>query len=48
MEIKDLYKINGIVYSYKDNNGVYARLMDVLTGYEEFIRMEELKQYEYK
>ena len=48
MEIKDLYKINGIVYSYEDNNGVYARLMDVLTGYGEFIRMEELKKYEYK
>lgn len=48
MEIKNLYKINGIVYSYEDNNGVYARLIDVLTGYEKFIRVEELKQYEYK
>jgi len=48
MQIKDLYKINGIVYSYEDNNGVYARLIDILTGYEEFIRVEELKKYEYK
>ena len=48
MGIKDLYKINGIIYTYEDNNGVYARLMDILTVYEEFIRMEELKQYEYK
>ena len=28
MGIKDLYKINGIIYTYEDNNGVYARLMD--------------------
>lgn len=48
MQIKDLYKINGIIYVYESNNRVYARLIDVLTGYEEFIRMEELKQYEYK
>ena len=48
MEIKDLYKINGIVYCYEDNNGVYARLIDVLTGYEELIKVEELRKYEYK
>ena len=48
MEFKDLYKINGILYVYKYNNGVYAVLEDILTGYEEFIRMEELEQYEYK
>ncbi|MEJ6468458.1 hypothetical protein [Fusobacterium nucleatum] len=48
MEIKNLYKINGIIYAYESNNGVYAKLVDILTGYEEFIRMEELKQYEYK
>ena len=48
MEIKDLYIIDGIVYLYKNNNGVSAVLEDVLTGYEEFIRLEELKQYEYK
>lgn len=47
MEIKDLYKINGIVYSYKDNNGVYARLMDVLTGYEILINLENLWRFEY-
>ena len=48
MEFKNLYMINGIVYLYKYNNGVYAVLEDVLTGYEEFVRLEELKQYEYK
>ncbi|BEO92016.1 hypothetical protein FNSP4_18250 [Fusobacterium nucleatum] len=47
MEIKDLYKINGIVYSYEDNNGVYARLMDVLTGYEILINLENLWRFEY-
>lgn len=48
MEFKDLYIIDGIVYLYKYNNGVYGVLEDVLTGYEEFVRLEELKQYEYK
>ena len=48
MGIKDLYKINGIIYVYESNNGVYAKLVDILTGYEKFIRVEELKQYEYK
>ena len=47
MEIKDLYKINGIVYSYEDNNRVYARLMDVLTGYEILINLENLWRFEY-
>lgn len=47
MQIKDLYKINGIVYSYEDNNGVYARLMDVLTGYEILINLENLWRFEY-
>ena len=47
MEIKDLYKINGIVYSYEDNNGVYARLMDILTGYEILINLENLWRFEY-
>ena len=46
--MKDLYIIDGIVYLYKYNNGVYTVLEDVLTGYEEFVRLEELKQYEYK
>ena len=48
MEFKDIYIIDGIVYLYKYNNGVYAVLEDILTGYEEFIRLEDLKQYEYK
>ena len=47
MEIKNLYKINGIVYSYEDNNGVYARLMDILTGYEILINLENLWRFEY-
>lgn len=47
MKIKNLYKINGIIYAYESNNGVYAKLVDILTGYEEFIRLEELKQYKY-
>ena len=48
MQIKDLYKINGIIYVYESNNGVYAKLVDILTGYEELIRVEELRKYEYK
>ena len=48
MEFKDLYIIDGIIYAYESNNGVYAKLVDILTGYEELIRVEELKQYEYK
>ena len=47
MEIKDLYKINGIIYAYESNNGVYARLMDVLTGYEILINLENLWRFEY-
>lgn len=47
MKIKDLYKINGIIYTYEDNNGVYARLMDVLTGYEILINLENLWRFEY-
>ena len=48
MQLKDLYKIHGIIYAYESNNGVYAKLVDILTGYEKFIREEELKKYEYK
>lgn len=47
MDIKDLYKINGIIYAYEDNNRVYARLMDVLTGYEILINLENLWRFEY-
>ena len=47
MKIKDLYKINGIIYTYEDNNGVYARLKDVLTGYEILINLENLWRFEY-
>ena len=48
MEFTNLYRINRILYVYKYNNGVYAVLEDILTGYEEFIRLEELKEYQYK
>ena len=42
MEFKDLYRINGILYVYKYNNGVYAVLEDILTGYEEFRRIKRI------
>lgn len=47
MKFKDLYMINGIVYLYKYNNGVYAVLEDVLTGYEILINLENLWRFEY-
>lgn len=47
MEIKDLYKINGIIYAYESNNGVYAKLVDILTGYEILINLENLWRFEY-
>lgn len=47
MKIKDLYKINGIIYAYESNNGVYAKLVDILTGYEILINLENLWRFEY-
>ena len=47
MEIKNLYKINGIIYAYESNNGVYAKLVDILTGYEVLINLENLWRFEY-
>ena len=42
MEFKDLYIIDGIIYAYESNNGVYAKLVDILTGYEILINLENL------
>ena len=46
MEFKDLYIIDGIIYAYESNNGVYAKLVDILTGYEILINLENLWRFE--
>lgn len=47
MNFKNLYIINGIIYAYESNNGVYAKLVDILTGYEILINLESLWRFEY-
>ncbi|WP_338947541.1 hypothetical protein KST87_06825 [Fusobacterium nucleatum] len=47
MELNNLYLINGIIYAYESNNGVYAKLVDILTGYEILINLENLWRFEY-
>ena len=47
MELNNLYLINGIIYAYESNNWVYAKLVDILTGYEILINLENLWRFEY-